>query len=195
MAESSPAPTHGSVCPWWLLYLFDNPLRRVVQRPERFLRPLVRSGDRCLDLGCGFGYFTLPMARLAGPSGIVIAVDLQTEMLARVRRRATRAGLASRIRLHQAAATGLQLDGKFDFALAHWMVHEVPDQSGFLTQVAAALLPGGRLALVEPRGHVGPTAFARTVALAVDVGLVRVRDLQTFFSRGVLLENSVGSAA
>lgn len=195
MADHPPAAPHGSVCPWWLLYVFDNPLRRLVQPPEKLLAPLVRAGDLCLDLGCGFGYFTIAMARLAGSSGIVVAVDLQAEMLARVRQRAARAGLSSRIRVHQADATGLQLAGKFDFALAHWMVHEVPDRAAFLRQVAAALVPRGRLALVEPRGHVGPAAFARTVAIAQEVGFVKVKDLRTFFSRGVVMETAIGSAA
>jgi len=178
-----------------LLYAFDNRVRRLVQRPERMLRPLVRPGDRCLDLGCGFGFFTIPMARLAGPSGTVIAVDLQAEMLARVQRRAARAGLSARVRLQRVDSTRLRLDGKFDFALAFWMVHEVPDQQAFLREVVAALLPGGHLGLVEPRGHVGPAAFARTVRLAEDAGLTKVQDLDVFFSRGVLFANPVGSAA
>ena len=116
-------------------------------------------------------------------------------MPARVRQRAARAGLSARIRLHQVEPSGLRLGGKFDFALAHWMVHEVPDRRAFLREVAAALLPGGRLGIVEPKGHVGPAAFARTVDLAEEAGLARVRDLHTFFSRGVLLVNRVGAAA
>jgi ubiquinone/menaquinone biosynthesis C-methylase UbiE len=178
-----------------LLYAFDKRVRRLVQQPERILQPFVRPGDRCLDLGCGFGFFTIPMAQLAGPSGTVVAVDLQTEMLARVRQRTARAGLSSRIRLHQVDSTTLRLDGTFDCALAFWMVHEVPDQQAFLREVVMALVPGGRLALVEPKGHVGPAAFARTVRLAEEVGLTKVQDLHVYFSRGVLMANPVGSAA
>jgi len=195
MPTPSAALPQWSVCPWWLLYAFDKRVRRLVQQPERILQPFVRPGDRCLDLGCGFGFFTIPMAQLAGPSGAVIAVDLQAEMLARVRHRAARAGLSSRIRLHQVDSTTLRLDGQFDFALAFWMVHEVKNQQGFLREVVTALLPGGRLALVEPRGHVGPAAFARTVRMAEDVGLTKLQDLHVFFSRGVLMANAVGSAA
>jgi len=125
----------------------------------------------------------------------VRASPLRRAWLARRARGAGGAAFPPRPGVPPPPATGLQLDGKFDFALAHWMVHEVPDRSGFLRQVAGALLPGGRLALVEPRGHVGPRAFARTVALAEDVGFAKVDDLRTFFSRAVLLENSVGSAA
>jgi ubiquinone/menaquinone biosynthesis C-methylase UbiE len=115
------------VCPWWLIHTFDNPLRRLVQDPERILRGGVRPGDRCLDLGCGLGYFTVPMARIVGPAGTVTAADLQPEMLAGVRRRAEKAGLASRVRLHRVDASGVHFDGVFDFVLAFWMVHEVPD--------------------------------------------------------------------
>ncbi len=195
MATPAADSPRGKVCPWWLVYSFDNPLRRLLQRPEPIVRPFVRPGDRCLDLGCGFGYFTIPMARLAGPSGTVVAVDLQAQNLARVRRRAERAGLAARIRLHRVEADALRLEGKFDFALAFWMVHEVPDQAPFLREVAAALMPGGRLAIVEPRLHVGREAFARTIATAERVGLAKLGDLTVSLSRGVLLENAMGPVA
>lgn len=180
------------VCPWWLIYTFDNPLRRLVQKPERVLDGLIGPGDRCLDLGCGFGYFTIPMARLAGPAGRVTAVDLQPEMLAGVRRRAAKAGLESRIHLQQADAAGLHVEGAFDFALAFWMVHEVPDQDGLLRQVQAVLKPGGRLLLAEPRGHVSQGAFDRTVALAGRVGFTPAAEPRIFFSRAVLLTSGEG---
>jgi ubiquinone/menaquinone biosynthesis C-methylase UbiE len=187
MNIAAPAVPKWSVCPWWLLYAFDNRVRHLVQKPERILQGLVRAGDTCLDIGAGFGYFTIPLARLVGPSGRVTAVDLQPEMLARVRRRAEQAGLADRIRLHQADAASLRLDAPADFALAFWMVHEIPDQPRFLDQMLAALKPGGHLALVEPKGHVGQAAFDRTIGIAEAAGFSRLRELPVFFSRGVLL--------
>ena len=78
----------SGVCPWWLIRTLDNPLRRLFQNPEEILKDFVRTGDACLDVGCGIGYFTIPMAKLAGPSGNVTAVDLQPQMLAGVERRA-----------------------------------------------------------------------------------------------------------
>jgi ubiquinone/menaquinone biosynthesis C-methylase UbiE len=153
----------------------------------------VRPGDACLDIGCGIGYFTIPLARLAGPSGCVTAVDLQAEMLAGVAKRAKRAGLSERIRLHQADASGLLLDGSFDFVLAFWMVHEVPDQAALFRQIRKVLDPGGRLLLVEPKGHVRRAAFDRTLATACDVGLVVSQTVGVRLSRAAVLTAS-GSA-
>ena len=45
-----------------------------------------------MDVGCGMGYFSLPLARLTGESGHVIAADLQERMLEGLRRRAVYAG-------------------------------------------------------------------------------------------------------
>jgi ubiquinone/menaquinone biosynthesis C-methylase UbiE len=195
VARTQTAPPAQRVCPWWLIRTFDNPLRRLLQRPEKILQDVVRPGDACLDLGCGIGYFTIPMARLVGPSGSVTAADVQPEMLAGVRRRAERSGLSSRIRLQRVDASGLQLDGPFDFALAFWMLHEVPDQGSVLRQVRVALKPGGRLMLVEPWGHVGQAAFDQSVRLAEGAGFAKVGDPRVFYSRAVLMVGRSGPAA
>jgi len=175
------------VCPWWLIYSFDNPLRRLVQKPERILHELVRPGSRCLDVGCGFGYFTIPLAKLAGPSGSVTAVDLQEKMLAGLRRRAERDQLLSRIRVHRADTSGLHVDGVFDFALAFWMLHEVPDQEAMLAEICGALKPGGKLLLAEPKVHVNAFSFHRTVACAETVGFKRDREPRISFSRSLVM--------
>lgn len=189
------ASTKTYVCPWWLIHTFDNPLRRLVQKPERILRDIVRPGDVCLDLGCGIGFFTIPLAGMVGPSGSVTAADLQPKMLAGVRRRAEKAGLLSRIRLHQVEPSGFSFEAEFDLALAFWMVHEVPDQGSLLQQIGRALKPGGRFLLAEPKVHVGQAAFDRTVGLAEKAGLTRVKPLDIFFSRAVLLINRNDAAA
>ena len=80
-------------CPWWLCFTFDNPLRRRLQNPDNILRGLVHEGETVIDIGCGMGYLSLPLARMVGVKGRVICVDLQKEMLETVRKRAERAGL------------------------------------------------------------------------------------------------------
>lgn len=148
-----------------------------------------------MDLGCGIGYFTIPLARLAGPTGRVTAVDVQPRMLAGVRRRSERAGLGSRITLLEADAGAADLGGPFDLALAFWMLHEVPNKGSLLRQLSRALTPRGRLVFVEPRGHVGGRAFTATVALAEQSGFRPVADFHAAFSRGVVLAVSPRSAA
>lgn len=73
--------TDKHICPWWLAYTFDNPLRRYFHDPQAILMPYLREGMTAIDLGCGMGYFSRAMAKIVGDAGKVISVDLQTKML------------------------------------------------------------------------------------------------------------------
>jgi len=162
------------ICPWWLGYFLVSPLRKLLDNPEKILSPHVREGMTVLDVGPGMGYFTLPLAKFVGPSGRVIAVDLQEKMLSALQRRAKRAGLAERIECRLASEKSLNLAdlaGRINFALAYYVVHEVPDAERFFSEITRALTPGGRLLVVEPPAHVSRADFAKSLALARKNGL------------------------
>ncbi len=175
------------VCPWWCAWTFDNPLRRMLHDPALLLGDLVPLGGTAIDVGCGRGYFTVPLAGLVGPKGRVVAVDLQEEMLAGVRRRAEQAGVAERVQLRRCTPDRLGVEGPADLVLAFWMVHEVPDRSRFLAELAALLRPGGRLLLSEPVLHVAEREVERTVALAQAAGLLLEGRPRIALSRSALL--------
>jgi ubiquinone/menaquinone biosynthesis C-methylase UbiE len=78
---------HG-VCPWWVGYILASPIRKLAQNPAPMLKPFVRIGMTVLEPGPGMGFFTLELARLVGPEGRVIAVDVQPQMITGLRRRA-----------------------------------------------------------------------------------------------------------
>ena len=110
-----------------------------------------------LEPGCGMGYFTLPIARMTGPTGRVVAVDLQPKMIEGLTRRARRAGLPERIEAVTCADGDLGFaarPGVVDLAVVIHVLHEVRDRQRFLEQLYQALRPGGRLLLLEPKGHV-----------------------------------------
>src|SRR4030067_2381460 len=88
------------VCPWWCAYTFDNFLRKLIHDPEEILRPYVAEGNTALDLGPGMGYFSIPLARMVGEIGKVIAADVQPEMLKVLQKRAKKAGVEHRIIPH-----------------------------------------------------------------------------------------------
>lgn len=165
-------PQH--VCPWWLGYLLASPIRRLVQDPRAILSPWVTEGMTVLEPGPGMGFFTLELARLVGPQGRIIAVDVQLKMLESLLGRARRAGLRERIEAREASGKNLgveDLESKVDFVLAFAVVHELPDAAAFFAQARSALKPGGRMLVAEPRRRVSESALAETVALAESAGL------------------------
>lgn len=146
-----------------------------------------------LEPGCGMGFFSLPLARLVGPSGRVVCVDLQEKMLNGLRRRARRAGVADRVETIVAGPTDLHVDswaGRVDLAVAIHVVHELPDPAAFLLQLHRALRAGGTLLVSEPKGHVTDADFAATIALAERAGFERkAREVRTG-SLAVVLEKA-----
>jgi ubiquinone/menaquinone biosynthesis C-methylase UbiE len=173
-------------CPWWLLFTFDNPVRKWIHNPQLILAPYVHPGDAVLDVGCGMGYFTLTLAWLSGEGGSVIAADLQPQMLEGLRRRAERAGILDRIHLQRATPDHIGLESPVDFALAFWMLHEVHQPKPFFQEIYKTLKPGGRLLVVEPVIHVPKKAFDRTVGLAESLGFTTEERPRVRVSRAVL---------
>lgn len=162
------------VCPWWFGYVLINPVRRWMQNPEKLLVPYIREGMTILEPGPGMGFLTLPLAAMTGPSGRIVAVDIQARMLDSLRRRAQKAGLLPRIetRLAQPDSMGIgDLKGAVDFVLAFFVVHEMPSEERFFSEAAAALKPGGLILLVEPAGHVKPEKFESELEAARAAGL------------------------
>lgn len=163
------------VCPHWIGYLLINPLRKLFENPNKILGPFVQEGMIVLEPGCGMGYFTLPLARMVGPKGRVLAVDIQSKMLSALRHRARRAGLLDRIELRHITDDGLgvkDFSGEVDFAVALHVVHEVPDQTSFFADVWDTLKQGSKLLVVEPKGHISQDEFAESVGAAEKVGFV-----------------------
>src|SRR5512147_211086 len=115
------------VCPWWLAFTFDNPLRRFLHDPENILAGLVKPGMTVADIGCGMGYFSIAMARMVGPKGRVLSVDIQQEMLDRLLKRARKQGAPDVIEARLIPKDDVGIREPLDFALAFWMAHETGD--------------------------------------------------------------------
>jgi ubiquinone/menaquinone biosynthesis C-methylase UbiE len=180
----------GHICPWWLVYTFDNPLRRLFHCPEEMLRPYVTEGMTVLDAGCGGGVFSIGMAKLVGDRGQVIAVDLQQEMLDITARRAERERVLSRIRFHKCEPDELRVEWPVDFALAFWMVHEVSEPEAFFRQIRSCLKPEGRVLVAEPKFHVSTREFQRILDCGELAGLIPRGAPPVRFSRSALFEAS-----
>ncbi|AAM06159.1 class I SAM-dependent methyltransferase [Methanosarcina acetivorans] len=176
------------VCPYQRAWSLDNWLRKILQNPYKIVGRYIKEGQTVLDLGCGPGFFSLAMAKLVGEEGRVISVDIQDEMLQILKNKSKRQGLNSRIFLHKAQPEKLGISEMTDFALAFYMVHEVPDKKSFLSEVASHLKPDGRFLIVEPKFHVSKSNFDTTLEVASSVGLEQVSGPKFPFDRAVLLK-------
>ena len=175
------------VCPWWGGYFIDNRLRRILHNPEKILTPYVRPGMTVMDFGCGMGLFSIAMARLVGPQGRVVSVDLQQKMLDVLIKRAAKAGVADRIDMHCCKADSIGYDKPVDFALAVYSVHEVPYPGQAIAEVRGLLRPQGRFLIVEPIGHVDAAEFNNLISLSQKAGFTIDDRPRIRLSRGVLL--------
>jgi ubiquinone/menaquinone biosynthesis C-methylase UbiE len=178
------------VCPVEKAGMLDFILRKWLQNPGKILRPYVQEGMTALDLGCGPGFFTLPMARLVGKTGNVTAADLQQGMLAIVKNKIANSELAAIVKLHQSRPEGIGLAEKFDFILVFYMLHEVPDPAGFLREIRSLLKPKGRVLIVEPKWHVAQNDFQESIGLMKQAGLDVLAEPGIHFSRAVVLQNT-----
>jgi ubiquinone/menaquinone biosynthesis C-methylase UbiE len=167
-------PRKSHVCPVWIGWLLVSPLRRLLENPETALSPLVSRGSTVVDAGCAMGFYSLTLARLVGPDGRVICVDVQQGMLDSLVRRASRAGLESVIEPRLGTQETLELDdlaGRVDLVTAFHVVHEAAYPRRFLGECCASLATGGRLLVAEPRRHVSDADFAETFATIETLGL------------------------
>jgi ubiquinone/menaquinone biosynthesis C-methylase UbiE len=104
-------------------------------------------------MGCGNGFYTLQLARLVGPKGLVYAVDIQPEMLQMLARNAAEARLAN-IR----PVLGTPIDprlpaGEIDVMLCVDVYHEFSHPEAMLAKIRESLAADGQLVLVEFRGE------------------------------------------
>ena len=142
---------HTIPCPVWLRWLveLDNPFTATNRAAVIIGHLGLRPGMTVLDVGCGPGRVTLPAAREVGPTGRVIAIDLQPGMLRRAQERARSAGLDNISFLEAGVGSGKLDVPAADRALLVTVLGEIPDREAALRSIFAALKPGGVLSITE----------------------------------------------
>lgn len=184
------------VCPVELANSLDNRLRRWLQNPQKILSPYVTEGMTALDIGCGPGFFSIELARLVGPTGRVIAADLQQGMLDKLAGKIRGTELSKRIGLVKSDSSSLNVSVPADFILAFYMVHEIPDQAAFFRQLFPLLRQEGKFLIVEPRMfHVSRAQFSVTVHQAEAAGFLMSKGPKLPMSWSAVLTKGVTGAA
>jgi ubiquinone/menaquinone biosynthesis C-methylase UbiE len=181
------------VCPVWLSGMLDNFIRRIFHQPGRILKKYVKENMTVLDLGCGPGFFTLPVAEWVGPAGKVIAADLQDDMLDIIRNKIRNKGYGNRIVFHHCSEDKIGLTGPVDFVLAFYMIHETPDRKNLFRELKSIIKPGCHMLIVEPLFHVTKKEFDKMVNELSEEGYSINESPGVFLSRAILISyNNVG---
>jgi len=120
----------------------DNPFAQC-NRARNIVRRLeLQPGMKVLDVGCGPGRVTIPLAQQIGSQGEVWAIDIQPGMLRRAKAKAQAANL-NNIRFLQIGAGEGKLERcQYDRAVLVTVLGEIPDQESALREIAGALKPG-----------------------------------------------------
>jgi len=167
---------------------FDDPARDAWQRPEEVVRVMeIAPGATVADLGAGTGYFEKHLSKAVGPTGRVLALDIEETMVRYMRDRAAREGLTNvEARAVAVDDPGLA-PGTVDRILIVDTWHHIPDRPTYGRKLAAALRQGGAVFVVDfpVDGARGPPPHARIAPAEV------VRELEAAGMQAEVLTESL----
>lgn len=117
--------------------------------PPRFLTRLdLKVGQVVVDLGCGPGFWTLPLAEIVGPAGAVWALDVSQEMLDALAERQP----PEHVHLMRAELPQTQLpEAAADFVWGAFVYHEVEPPAQLAVELRRITRAGGRVAILDWR--------------------------------------------
>ncbi len=105
----------------------------------------LRPGERVVDIGSGAGLDSLIAAKMVGPSGRVIGVDMTPAMLETARKSASLAG-AGHVEFREGLAESLPVPESWaDVVISNGVLNLLPDKLAALQEMARVLEPTGRL--------------------------------------------------
>jgi precorrin-6B methylase 2 len=139
--------------PGGILWL-ERSERESEEQPQRVIDALeIKPGQTIADLGAGSGYYSFRIAPLVGPTGKVLAIDIEPRMLEAITERARREHVGNVTTVHSSAQDPNLAPGSVDLLFMVDVYHELEYPYEVMTKVRAALKPGGRVALIEYRAE------------------------------------------
>ena len=123
----------------------------------------LRGGMRCLDLGCGGGDVTLAIARVVGPGGSVVGIDMDAVKIDLARQDASDQGV-EHVEFRSGDATALDAHSEYDLVYARFLLTHLVDPEAALRRMITAVEPGG-VVVVEDLDHSAVFAYPNCPAL------------------------------
>ncbi|MCZ2496143.1 methyltransferase domain-containing protein [Xylophilus sp. Kf1] len=140
----------AQVMGWQGAQWLERQEREKEERTDLFLDALeLKPGTVIADIGAGTGYLSRRMARLVAPSGRVLAVDVQPEMVALLRKTAEAEGICNITPSLGTESDARLAPGSVDLAIMVDVYHELSAPYEMLRSVVQSLAPGGRIVFVE----------------------------------------------
>ena len=155
-------------------WYFHCPLRELLGKPSRLLDGCGPArGDVVADLGAGGGYFLAELARRIGPSGRIVAVDVDQAALdvARATSRFLPSSVPTEFVRASAASVPQIPSGSVDFVLINGLLCCMVDKKSAIDEMWRILRPGGRALVTFVT--IGPRFTARGRAVRMTDGRLR----------------------
>lgn len=138
---------HYSGAPW-----LTRESREREEECSKLLKVLnVKPGDVICDMGSGNGFYSLPLAKMTGPTGKVLAVEIQQEMLDMLQKRAAAQDIKNIELVLGNEANPKLKDGTVDIMFMVDVYHEFDHPVEMMQAIRKSLKPDGRLVQVEFR--------------------------------------------
>ena len=128
--------------------------RETEEKPQLVIDALeIKPGQTIADLGAGSGYYSFRIAPLVGPTGRVLAIDIEPKMLEVIAERAGREHVTNIATVRSSERDPNLAPHSVDLLLMVDVYHELEYPYEVMRKVREALKPGGRVALVEYRAE------------------------------------------
>ncbi len=139
----------------------------------------LRPGEVVVDLGSGGGLDVFLAAKMVGPKGRAIGIDMTPAMIERARANAASGGYTN-VEFYQSTIDSIPLpDSSVDCIISNCVLNLAPDKSAVFREMARVLKPGGRVAIsdIALKGDL-PEAVAKSMAAYVGCigGAMRIED-------------------
>jgi ubiquinone/menaquinone biosynthesis C-methylase UbiE len=129
----------------WLEGLPEGSIASFAGTGNPFRIGQLQLGEQVVDVGSGAGIDSLIAAKMVGPNGQVIGVDMTPAMLQKARKSATEAGLGN-VKFRKGLAESLPVPDRWaDLIISNGVLNLVPDKLAALQEMARVLKPTGRL--------------------------------------------------